>query len=90
MPEILVLYYSRRGSVRRMAELVGRGVGSVRGCHPSLRTVPDVSPVSEAVAPPVPDSGAPYVTLDELRACDGLIVGSPTRFGHMAAPLKHF
>lgn len=90
MPEILVLYYSRHGSVRRMAELVGRGVGSVSGCQASLRTVPDVSPVSEAVAPTVPDHGAPYVTLDELRACDGLIVGSPTRFGHMAAPLKHF
>lgn len=90
MTRILVLYYSRHGSVRRMAELVARGVESVPGCVCVLRTVPEVSPVCAAVAPAIPESGAPYATLDDLRECAGLIIGSPTRFGHMAAPLKYF
>ncbi len=90
MIQVLVLYYSRRGSVRRMAELIARGVEGVEGCMSVLRTVPEVSPTTEAVAPPVPDSGPPYATLDDLRACHGLILGSPTRFGHMATPIKHF
>ncbi|MHB8253162.1 MAG: NAD(P)H:quinone oxidoreductase [Acidiferrobacter sp.] len=90
MAHILVLYYSRHGSVRRMAELVARGADSVPGCTSVLRTVPEVSSVCDAVAPAIPDSGAPYASLDDLRACDGLVVGSPTRFGHMAAPIKHF
>lgn len=90
MAQILVLYYSRHGSVRRMADLVARGIESVAGCTSVLRTVPEVSPVCDAVAPAIPDSGSPYVSLDDLRTCDGLILGSPTRFGHMAAPIKYF
>lgn len=90
MTRILVLYYSRHGSVRRMADLVARGIASVPGCEAVVRTVPEVSPVSEASATMVPESGPPYADLDDLRGCDGLILGSPTRFGHMAAPLKHF
>ena len=90
MTQILVVYYSRHGSVRRMAELVARGVEGVPGCVCVLRTVPKVSPVCEAVASAIPDSGAPYVSLEDLRDCAGLIIGSPTRFGHMAAPLKYF
>jgi len=90
MVNILILYYSRQGSVRRMADLVARGAAGVKGCVPTLRTVPEISPICEAVAPAIPESGPPYVSLDELRACDALIVGSPTRFGHMAAPLKYF
>ncbi len=87
---ILILYYSRHGSVRRMADLAARGVEGVSGCAAVVRTVPDVSPVSEAQTPPVPDQGPPYASLDDLRDCDGLLLGSPTRFGHMAAPLKYF
>ncbi len=90
MARILILYYSRHGSVRRMADLVARGAVSVSGCEAIVRTVPEVSPVPEATAPAVPADGPPYADLDDLRACDGLILGSPTRFGHMAAPLKHF
>ncbi|MCP5149482.1 MAG: NAD(P)H:quinone oxidoreductase [Ectothiorhodospiraceae bacterium] len=90
MAEILVLYYSRHGNVARMARLVARGVESVAGATARLRTVPSVSPVTEATAPPVPDSGPPYCTQHDLTACDGLALGSPTRFGAMAAPLKAF
>lgn len=90
MTRILVLYYSRHGSVRHMAELVSRGIERVAQCTAVLRTVPDISPVTVAVAPTIPDSGPPYVTLADLDSCDGLILGSPTRFGHMAAPLKYF
>ena len=88
--EILVLYYSRHGAVRQMAQLVARGIGEVQGAGARVRTVPPVSPVSEATAPAVPDSGAPYVELADLQECAGLALGSPTRFGNMAAPLKHF
>jgi NAD(P)H dehydrogenase (quinone) len=88
--EILVLYYSRFGSTARMADLIARGVEEVDGARAKVRTVPPVSPVSEAVEPAVPASGAPYAELDELRGCDGLILGSPTRFGNMAAPLRYF
>ncbi|MDB5862469.1 MAG: putative flavoprotein [Betaproteobacteria bacterium] len=88
--EVLVLYYSRRGAVREMAQLVARGVGEVHGAEAKVRTVPAVSPVSEATAPPVPDDGPPYVELADLQACAALALGSPTRFGNMAAPLKHF
>ena len=90
MARILILYYSRHGSVRRMADLVARGVAAVSGCEAVVRTVPEISPVSEATAPGVPTDGPPYADLYDLRACDGLLLGSPTRFGHMAAPLKHF
>jgi NAD(P)H dehydrogenase (quinone) len=90
MPDILVLYYSRGGSVAALARQVARGVGEVDGMAARLRTVPPVDAVTQAVAPPVPDSGAPYVERADLDECTGLLIGSPTRFGNMAAPLKHF
>ena len=90
MTRILIVYYSTHGGTRELARLAARGVESVAGCSAVLRTVPRVSTVCEATEPEVPDSGAPYATLDDLAACDGLLLGSPTRFGNMAAPLKHF
>ena len=90
MVEVLVLYYSRRGSTAELARQVARGVESVAGAHTRLRTVPAISAVSEATEPAVPESGPPYATHDDLRECDGLVLGSPTRFGNMAAPLKYF
>lgn len=90
MTEILVLYYSRGGAVREMAQLVARGVAMVDGVHARLRTVPEVSTVCEAVATDVPATGAPYVDLRDLEECAGMAFGSPTRFGNMAAPLKYF
>lgn len=89
-PYILVLYYSRTGSTAQLAQYIARGVESVAGIEARLRTVPPVSTTCEAVDNPIPDSGAPYVTLDDLRHCSGLALGSPTRFGNMAAPLKYF
>lgn len=88
--EILVLYYTRYGATGRMARHVARGVEEVPGCVARLRTVPPVSAVCEAVAPEIPSEGPPYATLDDLETCDGLALGSPTRFGNMAAPLKYF
>ncbi len=90
MSEILVLYYSRHGAVKQMAQLLARGIEQVDGVAARVRTVPEVSSVSEAVAPAIPDSGAPYVDLKDLEECAGLALGSPTRFGNMAAPLKYF
>jgi len=90
MSEILVLHYSRTGKVAQLARLVARGVAEVPGMQARLRSVPPVAPVTAAAEPPVPDEGAPYVTREDLRDCAGLILGSPTRFGNMAAPLKHF
>ena len=90
MTEILVLFYSRHGATRDLARLIARGVESVDGCHARLRTVPPVSTVCEATAPGMPDSGAPYVELQDLRDCHGLAVGSPTRFGNMASAMKYF
>lgn len=90
MKEILILYYSRHGAVREMAQYVARGVEQVEGAGARVRTVPPVSPVSEATAPAVPDAGAPYAELRDLEECAGLALGSPTRFGNMAAPLKYF
>lgn len=90
MTEILILYYSASGNTKTLANQIARGVDSVTNCESCLRTVPDVSAVSEATGPAVPDSGAPYATVDDLSRCDGLVLGSPTRFGNMAAPLKHF
>ncbi|MEI7970222.1 MAG: NAD(P)H:quinone oxidoreductase [Betaproteobacteria bacterium] len=90
MAEILVLYYSSGGSVRAMAHLVARGVALVPGVSARVRTVPKVSTVCEAVAPEVPDEGAPYATMQDLEDCAGVAVGSPTRFGNMAAPMKYF
>ena len=90
MTEILVLYYSRNGSTATMARQVCRGVESVRGVQARLRSVPPVAAVTTVAAPPVPEEGAPYVESRDLRECAGLILGSPTRFGNMAAPLKYF
>ena len=90
MAEILVLYYSRNGAVREMAQLVARGIGQVPGAIARLRTVPPVATLVETAAPPVPDAGAPYVEPADLEQCAGLALGSPTRFGNMAAPMKHF
>ena len=90
MLDILVLYYSRHGATRELAACIAEGVESVPGMQARLRTVPPVSPTVEVAAPPVPDSGAPYVELPDLEQCAGLALGSPTRFGNMAAPLKHF
>jgi len=90
MKEILVLYYSHYGAVKQMAQLIARGVEQVPGASARIRTVPKVSTVCEAVEKEVPDAGAPYVELKDLEECCGLALGSPTRFGNMAAPLKYF
>lgn len=87
---ILVLYYSRQGATRKLAELIAQGIESVPGCEARLRTVPPVSTVTEATEPEIPKEGAPYVELHDLEECAGLALGSPTRFGNMAAPLKYF
>ncbi|HEY1151255.1 MAG TPA: NAD(P)H-quinone oxidoreductase, partial [Pseudoduganella sp.] len=87
---ILVLFYSRHGSTRKLAELIAHGIESVPGCDARLRTVPAVSTVTEASEPAVPADGAPYVELDDLRECSALAVGSPTRFGNMASAMKYF
>jgi len=90
MKEILVLYYSRHGSVRQLAQHLAHGVESVSGMAARVRTVPAVMTERDSPAKLVPDEGAPYATLDDLRECVGVAVGSPTRFGNMAAPMKHF
>lgn len=90
MSEILVLYYSRGGSVARLARQIARGIGEVAGMSARLRTVPPVAPVVQQAAPPVPEDGAPYVQAADLAECAGLLLGSPTRFGNMAAPMKYF
>ncbi|MDN3519228.1 NAD(P)H:quinone oxidoreductase [Aquisalimonas lutea] len=90
MSRILVLFYSRHGAVRHMAEQIARGVESHAEAEAVVRTVPAVSTTIEASEPPVPSSGPPYATLADLEDCHGLALGSPTRFGNMAAPLKHF
>ncbi|MDQ9170252.1 NAD(P)H:quinone oxidoreductase [Oxalobacteraceae bacterium R-40] len=87
---ILVLYYSRHGATRRLAELVAQGISSVEGCEARLRTVPAVSTVAEATEPDIPANGAPYVELGDLEECAGLALGSPTRFGNMASAMKYF
>jgi NAD(P)H dehydrogenase (quinone) len=87
--DILVLYYSRKGATAELARQVCRGIEAV-GARACLRTVPAVAPVTERQAPPVPDQGAPYATHADLESCSGLVLGGPTRFGNMAAPLKHF
>ncbi|HEX2583544.1 MAG TPA: NAD(P)H:quinone oxidoreductase [Steroidobacteraceae bacterium] len=88
--DILVLYYSRKGSTAELARQVCRGVESVAGINARLRTVPAVHTVISAPEAFIPDEGPPYATVDDLRDCAGLILGSPTRFGNMAAPMKHF
>lgn len=90
MSDILVLYYSASGAVTSMADHVARGVESVGGMSARVRTVPAVSPETEAVADEVPPEGAPYASGQDLFECAGLALGSPTHFGNMAAPLKHF
>ena len=90
MSNILILYYSRFGATQKMAERIAEGVEQVTGCAAVLRTVPAVSPTNEATDPAVPLSGPAYCTLDDLKACSALILGSPTRFGNMAAPMKYF
>ena len=90
MAEILVLYYSRGGSVARLARQLARGVEEVPGMQARLRTVPPVAAVTQQAAPPVPEDGAPYVQASDLDECAGLALGSPSRFGNMAAPMKHF
>ena len=90
MTEILVLYYSRYGATADMARRIARGIEEVSGCQARLRTVPAVSTVCEAVASDIPDDGPPYASLEDLRECAALALGSPTRFGNMAAPLKYF
>lgn len=90
MNTILILYYSRHGSVKQMAQYIARGVESVADSEAIIRTVPPVSTTIEAIDPAIPDSGAPYATLEDLKNCDGLAIGSPTRFGNMAAPMKYF
>lgn len=88
--DILVLYYSRHGATRLLAEAVANGVDSVAGAQARVRTVPPVAPIVATAAPPVPPEGAPYAELSDLEQCGGLALGSPARFGNMAAPLKHF
>ncbi|QQP98280.1 NAD(P)H:quinone oxidoreductase [Lysobacter enzymogenes] len=90
MTEVLVLYYSRGGSVARLARQIARGIGEVEGVSARLRTVPPVAAVTQTAAPPVPEDGAPYVEARDLEECAGLVLGSPTRFGNMAAPVKHW
>lgn len=90
MSYILVLYYSRYGAVKQMAQYIARGIESATGMEARIRTVPAVSENTEATEPSVPESGAPYATLDDLKNCAGLALGSPTRFGNMAAPMKYF
>ncbi len=88
--DILVLFYSRHGATRRLADAVAHGIDGIAGAHARIRTVPPVSVAVAVAASPVPESGAPFVELDDLVECGGLAMGSPTRFGNMAAPLKHF
>lgn len=91
MADILVLYYTQGGSIRRMAELIADGIERVPGAAARLRTVPRISALTErATQAPVPDEGAPFCTLKDLETCRGLALGSPTRFGNMAAPMKYF
>ena len=90
MLEILVLYYSRDGHVARMAQKIARGIEEVPDCQARIRRVPSVSSVCEATAPEIPKTGPPYASLEDLQTCAGLVLGSPTRFGNMATPLKYF
>ena len=90
MSEILVLFYSRYGATEKMAQHIARGIEEVDGMQARIRTVPPVSTVCEATEDSIPSEGAPYASLDDLRDCVGLALGSPTRFGNMAAPMKYF
>ena len=90
MPQLLVLYYSRHGATEKMAQLIARGAEEVANIEAIVRTVPEISTVCEATEDDIPDSGSPYVTLDDLKQSHALALGSPTRFGNMASPLKYF
>jgi NAD(P)H dehydrogenase (quinone) len=90
MTKILILYYSRHGTTAEMANHIARGIEAQTGAEALLRTVPEISSVCEKTAPAIPEHGAVYATLDDLKLCDGLALGSPTHFGNMAAPLKYF
>lgn len=90
MIDILILFYSRHGSVAQMAQLIARGIEQIPDVQARIRTVPPVSTVCEAVEDNIPEAGPPYVTFDDLKECAGIALGSPTRFGNMAAPLKYF
>ena len=90
MSKILVLYYSKHGNIAEMANIIARGVTSIPECESMVRTVPPISTTTEAIDDTIPESGPPYVANEEMSQCDGVILGSPTRFGNMAAPLKYF
>ncbi len=90
LPYVLVLYYSRYGATASMAQLIGRGVHTVAGIEAKIRTVPTIGALTDERVAAIPDSGDPYVSLEDLKGCSALALGSPTRFGNMAAPLKHF
>lgn len=90
MVNILVLYYSRDGATKAMAQQIARGIESIKNAEAILRTVPNISSICEKTADEIPASGSLYVSLDDLKHCDGLALGSPTHFGNMAAPLKYF
>ena len=90
MAEILVVYYSRHGAVAAMAQQIARGIETVTDMHARARALPAVSPLSEQTAPAIPSQGAPYASLQDLKECAGLALGSPAYFGNMAAPVKHF
>ncbi len=90
MNRVLILYYSRNGSTKQLAHEIAVGVDEVEGAESVIRTVPSVSPVCDKVADSIPCEGVPYVTLDDLNSCSALALGSPTRFGAMAAPVKYF
>ncbi|MES9817958.1 MAG: NAD(P)H:quinone oxidoreductase [Candidatus Thiodiazotropha sp.] len=90
MAEVLILFYSRHGATAEMARDIARGVEEIPGVTARLRTVPEVSALCEAAEDTIPESGPPYVSETDMRECDGLILGSPTHFGNMAAPMKYF
>ena len=90
MKEILVLYYSKNGATKKLANLIARGINSISGVNARIRTVPNVSTVCEQIEANIPDSGAPYASYQDLRECIGLALGSPVRFGNMASSLKYF
>ena len=89
-PYVLILYYSRYGAVAKMAQQIARGIEEITGIEARIRTVAEVSTVCEATSSEIPSEGPPYASIEDVRDCSGLILGSPTRFGNMAAPLKHF
>lgn len=88
--DILILYYSRHGNVAQMAQKIARGVEEISGCQAKIRTVPPISTVCESIASDIPNEGPPYVSIDDVKNCAGLALGSPTHFGNMASPLKYF